>query len=257
MLNSRCRQAGCAELRGAYQWTRFRRSVLAGLLIILIGLPGLLSGCTEPQSGSAPAATPTPAPDKEVGPFDLIRGTDYLRAPIVRAPRASGGGLSSSGYTPSTTHNFVFVDRRDETIQQLLPTNDAVIIFNTGLPEAAAPVASGTTSIDAATDPAHGNGPPIQWFLYSIVPTDTNNDGRFSQDDLQTLALSDVDGTGYTPVITDVATIHGYTLTDRQTLLVIYRQGRQGGKLRLARIDLPTRAIITTTAFPPLGADVR
>lgn len=94
----------------------------------------------------------------------------------------------------------------------------------------------------------------IQWFLYSIVKGDTDHDRRLTDKDTKTIALSDSGGHGYTELIDGVSQIHGYTLRDPETLMLIYRKD---GALFLSRINLPQRVIQQTTALPAFGPDIQ
>lgn len=211
-------------------------SLLLALGLVACSLPG-------PNPAGAPSPTPTPAPTKALGAFFPLAGTDYLVAPIVQevvARESSGFSFSSSpGYTPASTHNLIFLNQRDETIRQLLPTNDQVLVYRESFPE------------QRDDDEEQ---PPVAWFLYGVVAADTNGDTQLDQEDRQTLAISDAGGIGYTEVLTDVETILGTTLRDPNTLLIIVRQGET---YQLARIDLPSRALANLTPFPSLGPDVR
>lgn len=217
------------------------RTLLLVLAIFLaFGLAACSTSGTNPAAGPSP--TPTPVPTKALGTFNPIHGTDYLVAPIVQEAVAREGGFSlssSPGYSPASTHNLIFLNQRDETIRQLLPTNDQVLIYRESFPE--------QREGDEDT-------PPVAWFLYGVVAVDTNGDAQLDQEDRQTLAVSDAGGQGYTEVLADVETILGTTLRDPSTLLVIVRQG---GVYQLARIDLPGRTLANLTPFPPLGPDVR
>lgn len=215
-----------------------RAALLA--LVLTLGLAACASPGTNPAAGPPP--TPTPAPTKALGGFAPIRGTDYLVAPILRdvtARASSGFSMSSPGYTPETTHNLIFLNQRDETIRQLLPTNDQVFVYRESFPE----------QRDEDEEAV-----PIAWFLYGVVAADTNDDGQLDQGDRLTLAVSDVGGQGYTEVLADVETVLGTTQRDPNTLLVIVRQD---DAYQLARIDLPSRTLANLTPFPPLGPDVR
>jgi hypothetical protein len=208
-------------------------------LILTLGLAACASPGANPAAGPPP--TPTPVP-KALGAFSPIRGTDYLVAPILRdaAARATGSfSLSSPGYTPETTHNLIFLNQRDETIHQLVPTNDQVFVYRESFPE--------QREEDEEVV-------PVAWFLYGVVAADTNDDGQLDQGDRLTLAVSDGGGQGYTELLANVETVLGTTLRDPSTLLVIVRQGEA---YQLARIDLPSRTLANLTPFPPLGPDVR
>jgi hypothetical protein len=208
----------------------------------------LLSGCNL-SSQAAPAPTAggalTVVP-KVVGAFDRITDTDYLVAPIeadTEQERSSFSfNLSSgSGYNAPGIYNYVFVNRLDETVQQLIPTNDFVILQQTGFPERWGTV-------------GERDFPPLAWFLYSVVKADTNGDKELARGDRFTLVVADVGGRGYTELIDDVEAVLGATLRDPRTLVVIYRA--KGG-IQLARLDLPGRRVLATTPLPSFGPDVR
>ncbi|MCG8346615.1 MAG: hypothetical protein MI924_02400 [Chloroflexales bacterium] len=192
-------------------------------------------------------STPTPAPNtqtqaqgaKRIGDFSRILGTVYLRAPILERPNRTSGFLtSSSGYSPERIHNFIYLDTQTEQTLQLLPDNNAIILDHTSFPE---PIQDQTKER------------VITWFLYRVVKNDTNQDNRLSEADTQVLAVSDAGGQDYTELIDGVEGIHGHTLRDPETLLVIYRKD---GALLLSSIDLPQRALIQTTELPSFGPDV-
>src|SRR5262249_11565884 len=123
-----------------YHAFTFRITVVLRACLLFSGFT-LLSACTLQESQVAGTTAPPAAPPatKTIGTFTLIDGTDYLIAPIEDDPDRSGSSfsLSSTGsnYTRPGTRNLIFIHRRDETVQQLLPTNDFVIVDQAGFPE--------------------------------------------------------------------------------------------------------------------------
>ena len=208
------------------------------ILAVLIGLAFSSLACSSTSRTAATSATPTSVA-KVLGKFEPIEGTDYLVAPILPAISSS---YSYSSYDSSSSwgvaYNYVFLNRTNDTFQQLLPTNEYVITFTEPL---ALPDANAETLI-------------THWWLYGIIKSDTNGDKALTLEDRITLAISDVGGTGYTEIITDVDEVYGHTLRDETTLLIIYRSNDHK---YLTGIDLPGRSIVATAELPSLGSDVK
>jgi hypothetical protein len=204
----------------------------------------LATGCTRagpPGAGQNPdAGSP---PDKELGAFEPVRGTTYLRVAPIRPSGRDGKSCSwspsSSGHGTFVTYNYVFLDLNTETFVRLLPTNSWHVVGRTDLPETA----------PGASDP-----PATSWFLYEIVKADTNADRVLSHEDQITLALSNAAGGDYTELIADADEVHTKVMKDPTTLLVIYRKE---GRSHLARVDLKSRQVVNTSELPPFGPDVR
>jgi hypothetical protein len=94
----------------------------------------------------------------------------------------------------------------------------------------------------------------VEWFLYSVVKTDTDGDKELSEKDKQTLAISDAIGVGFTEIIQDVDSLLGSAISESNRLLLIYKSA---GKNYTSQIDLPSRKVLSTNELPPLGEDVR
>lgn len=183
----------------------FSSRLLAFTLLCII-----LTACDTSNPNTQPQVQAPIPPTKYIGEFSRIPGTLFLRAPIVETSTGTSGfSLSSPSYTSEFAHNYIYLNTQTEQTLQLLPDNTMVILENTGFPERQ----------QDSTD-----GWVIEWFLYSIVKADTNNDDRLNNNDTKTLAISDSGGRGYTELIDGVVEVHGHTLRDPQTLLVIYRK---------------------------------
>src|SRR4051812_10163220 len=100
----------------------------------------LATGCTRagpPGAGQNPdAGSP---PDKELGAFEPVRGTTYLRVAPIRLSDRNGKSYSwnpsSSGHDSFASYNYVFLDLNTETFVRLLPTNSWRVVGRTELPE--------------------------------------------------------------------------------------------------------------------------
>lgn len=196
-------------------------------------------GCSRTSAvASAPPPTVAPA-EKTLGEFTLIKGTDYLMAPIREATdsTSSYSDFERNGYW-GPVNNYVFLDRKTETFQQLLPTNEYVI-----------------ARADALKPPDAGiEAPAIQGWLYSVVKADTDGDGELSLTDKITLSVSDAGGLHYTEVLDDIDRVYGHTLRDSTTLLIIYRSGEHK---YLTSLTLSSYAVVATTELMFLGQEVK
>src|SRR4051794_30326200 len=98
----------------------------------------LAAGCSPAGPRGAAGQNPgaVPQPDKELGVFERVPGTDVRVAPILHS--ASSGGswnLSAGKYRYDAVHNYVFLDVGTESFVRLLPSNSWVIVAKTGFPE--------------------------------------------------------------------------------------------------------------------------
>jgi len=189
---------------------------------------------------------------KTLGDFRSIDGTDYLIASVTGSDgetsmlselfssgRWYGGGYGYSQY------NLVFLNISTEAVYPLLDTNDYEIVSMEGFPT---PV----VSFNNQSQPVPPTD-PIAWWLFSIVKSDTDQNGDLSSLDKQTLSISDVGGTSYTEIISDVDNLLGTAFKNGDTLLIIYRSN---GKNYLAHVNLPSRQVESTEELP-LGEEIK
>ena len=202
-----------------------------GLMIMLS-----LSACRSepPQTPPPPVTRAKPQVKRELGMFSEVEGTPHLIAAITA--REEGGFLSklessSSGYERDAL-NYVFINKDDDSIRRLLPNNDSLILSAIRFPEKG----------------------KVEWFMYQVVKSDSNNDGELSYKDRTTIAVSDSGGNGYAELVSDVEARLGYAMSDANTLLVLYVKD---AKKHYSKIDLPNRKLLVTNEFPSLGDDVK
>lgn len=222
-------------------WTRFLWVIL--LCLCLLGL-SLLTSCSRPQipsgvSGTQPATAAEQ--NKVLGNFSRVPGTRFLYAQISQSSDTGTSSLNYNDYSNRNANNLVFFDPTTGKVTQLLPNNQAQIAITVTLPEITA---------------TGSNEPPkqVDWFLYSIIKTDTNNDQKLTTADQMVLALTDAGGQGYTELIDKVDQLYGQTLNDANTMTLIYRKE---GQLLSSTVNLQKRQVTTTKAFPSLGSDVK
>jgi hypothetical protein len=232
--------------------SKAKRIVILLTIVVLIGIVCASAAFMNVNRPHLPLSQNTETPIiKTLGDFRSIDGTDYLISIVSGSPdetniydelfssgRWYGGGYGYNQY------NIVFLDITTETVYPLLPSNDYEIISMEGFPKPI-PVFDQSTPAQPKI--------PIAWWLFSIVKSDTNQDGDFSALDKQTLSIADVGGKGYTEIISEVDDILGTVFKKGDILLVIYRSNDRN---YLARIDLPARQVNSTEELP-LGEEIK
>jgi hypothetical protein len=221
--------------------------VIALGLILTACIPGFVD--RNPSGNSETAPTLQPA-EKILSSFNPIKGTNYLMAGIISAPVTREGSLNplewinSSGYSAysSGTYNYVFFNLDTEQYNRLLPANEYVIYQTSGFPA-------------LQYDPANPDqpAPTVEWWVYSIIKKDTNNDGFLGYEDKFTIGLSDVGGNGYTELIENVDGVLAQVYKNGAALFIIYSADE---KNYIAKINPSMREVISTTEMD-LGEDVK
>jgi hypothetical protein len=222
-------------------WTRFVWVILLCLCLLSLSL---LTSCGRPTitpvgTGTQPATAAEQ--NKSLGNFSSVPGTRFLSAPISNSSDTGSSSLSYSDYGNRNVNNLVFFDPTTSRVTQLLPNNQAQIALTVTLPEVTA---------------AGSSEPPkqVNWFLYGIIKTDTNNDQKLTNADQMVLAITDAGGQGYTELIDKVDQFYGQTLNDANTMILIYSKE---GKLLSSTVNLQKRQVTATKAFPSLGSDMK
>lgn len=210
-----------------------------------------MTACSK-QAGPSQAAEEEAQSRYYLTDFHQIRGTTVLVAEVVIDSDAGSSygsarwfSFGSSG--DARVHNLVFLDGRTLESHRLFPTNDPAILNATQFPEQWIDTydASGGSSDEAI---------PTEWFVYEIVTSDSNGDGKLNRDDLFIIALSDEDGTGYTELLSGVSEIYGMNMVEHGKLVITYLQNDR--KLTML-IDMASRIILELKELTDLGEDVR
>lgn len=225
------------------------------VLLVLFLIAGTLTGVAYiniRRAASHSSTTKKETITKTLGDFRSIDGTDYLIASVTGSDgetsllselfssgRWFGGGYGYSQY------NLVFLDVSTEEVYPLLNTNDYEIVSVEGFPTPVISYNNQSQQIPSSD--------PIAWWLFSVIKSDTNQDGDLSSLDKQTLSIADVGGRGYTEIIPDVDNLLGTAFKNNDTLLIIYRSN---GKNYLARVNLLLRQVESTEELP-LGEEIQ
>ena len=170
----------------------------------------------------------------ELGNFKKISGSSFLVAPIrsISNEGRSTIRISSSGGGYVYTHNYIYLDLEDETLQRLLPVDDHVIQDTTGH-------APRNTEVD--NDPEAEDA--ISWWVYSIVKDDSNEDGYLGADDLITIGVADVGGQNFTEILEGIEEILGQEMKNDSELVIIFVKD---GLRFISKINMLEKTIVDT-----------
>lgn len=195
-----------------------------------------LFGC----KGKNPNATAAEKPKIvfSMGDFERVKGTDFMMAAVRSTDVSKNGGIlskigSESSYddSDSVTHNFIFLNLKDNSFTQLFPNNDYLISRLNTFPNKS----------------EGGNEPKVEFFIYRIVKADTNNDQKLNDEDKRVLAISDVSGSGYTELIDGIGSIYAEEMKDANTLTIVYWKD---SKRWISNIDVRNKKLTFTGELP-------
>jgi hypothetical protein len=163
-----------------------------------------------------------------LGSFEQVDGTGYFMAPA-----RSKQSYQQSYYEKdaSAVRNYLFVNAADKSSRWLVPQNGYLFL--------------GVERLLRPGDEKDDNA--VRWMKYEVVKSDTNGDGRMTDKDGRTIAVSGATGEGYAELIPDVSEVLGSKLTDENTLLVFYNISGSGF---VSEINLPERRVAVTKELP-------
>lgn len=172
-----------------------------------------------------------------LGNFERVAGTDYLAAPVFsaqtyRVPSVSSvSSVSSITKNTSAVRNYLFVNSVDKASRWLVPHNNYLFL-----------------SVEELGWPKpDSDAYKVKWIWYEVVKSDTNGDGRLTDEDRRTVAIADASGDRYIELVPDVDVILGAAMRGQDTLLIFYRSGSKnlvseialaGGRVTVTK-DLP------------------
>ncbi|NEO79527.1 hypothetical protein [Moorena sp. SIO4G3] len=145
----------------------------------------------------------------ELGNLKEVDGTTYLMVPLH-----SDQSYTQSYYSKSTrsTRNYLFLDSETGNSKWLFAKNDYLIASDRFISE---------------TNDKENNrlkSKPVIAVLYQLIKEDTNGDGRLTNDDSMTIALTHPKGNDYQEVLTGVDKFLGYKVLKANSLLILYQR---------------------------------
>jgi hypothetical protein len=162
-----------------------------------------------------------------LGGFSQISGTNYLIAPVYSKQEYSVG--FSSGKEASATRNYLVLNSVDKSTHWVAALGSYLFLNESEIHE------NGS------------NNTKVLALRFDVVQEDTNQDGRITMDDERTFAVSDIDGSNFTPVVTGIDEFLGDRQPSADTILLFYRSG---GKNFLADIKISEKKVIDTRELP-------
>ncbi len=166
----------------------------------------------------------------QLGYLSSIQGT-----PFVMIPLSSDQQYSQSYYdkSASSIRNYLFINKQESNQHWLLKSNEHLIMNADVLSES-------TNSGQEAAALA---------ILFTVITSDTNNDDRLTAKDLKTVAISQPSGQAYREVLQGIDRVVGYSLTGKESLLVVYQRGDVGYTVT---INLADFSVFKETALPKI-----
>lgn len=154
------------------------------------------------------ADRPPPVSQKLVfGNFGPVAGTSTVIVPLEQ--EASSRGFVSSGGTSSVTRNLLFIDLSSGEQRWLIEGSNALIPHYRLVER----------------DVARGKDAEVIAILIEVVKSDTDGDGRLSDEDRLTVAFAKPDGTGYTEALMDIDRLLGNRQMGDELLVGFERDG--------------------------------
>lgn len=168
----------------------------------------------------------------ELGYLSTISGSTYVVMPLNSEQDIARASFSKSSYSP---RNYLFVDIESDNRSWLLPHTDFLFLDRKSITRARTPDSEAV----------------VLAFLYVLVKSDSNGDGRLTENDARTLALSSPDGSNYTEVLSNLDEVLGTSHSGGTSIFVVYQ--RQGVAYT-ATINLSDFSIEGEAELPEVGS---
>lgn len=164
----------------------------------------------------------------QLGYLSSIQGT-----PFVMIPLSSDQQYSQSYYdkSASSIRNYLFINKQKNQQHWLLNSNEHLIMKADVLSES---TASGQDTAALA-------------ILFTVITSDTNNDDRLTAKDLKNVAISQPSGQAYREVLRGIDRMIGYSLTGKESLMLVYQRDDIGYAVIISLTDF---SVSEETALP-------
>jgi len=170
-----------------------------------------------------------------LGQLQNIEGSPYVMIPLFSDQGVDSSYSSKASSTSS--HNLLFINCEDNQKRWLFPANDFLVVRKCLLPE-------GDYFSSCKRDQ------PVKAILYQIAKKDTNGDGRLTENDEKTVALSLPSGLGYKEILHDVDVFVGQKVLDEETLLIVFQKQEIGYSVNVSLKDF---SLSEVTELPKVG----
>ncbi|MBE0456561.1 MAG: hypothetical protein ACTJIB_14540 [Pseudoalteromonas prydzensis] len=141
--------------------------------------------------------------------------------------------MFSSKYKPTRSKNVMFINGKTNYANWLFDTTDQLI-----------------TDISPLYLSEFDSQSKAAGFAYHVIKNDTNNDGLLSNEDKSTFALSKIDGSGYSEVLTGFDRILEYAVNEQGNLFMLFIDNADVFSML---VDLTTFKVIDKRQLPKVG----
>jgi len=141
--------------------------------------------------------------------------------------------MFSSKYKPTRSKNVMFINGKTNYANWLFDTTDQLIADISPLY---------LSEFDSQSKAAG--------IAYHVIKNDTNNDGLLSNEDKSTFALSKIDGSGYSEVLTGYDRILEYAVNEQGNLFMLFIDNADVFSML---VDLTTFKVIDKRQLPKVG----
>jgi hypothetical protein len=162
--------------------------------------------------------------EQKLGAFETIEGSAVMRAPLQLKQEYPGTNYSVKGTVAS--QNYLFFDPVSHASHWLITGNRGLILEAMALP-----AKNFNRQVEI----------PVEAVVYTLVDTDSNGDGKLSDADLITIAISDPNGKHFARLLTRGERVNGARLSGKGMLVVLYTAAKQ---LRAADVDLSSGKVV-------------
>ena len=167
----------------------------------------------------------------QLGYMSTIQGSPYVMIPLNSDQSYAQSYYSKSS---SSARNYLFINSLNNEKHWLFQSSQYLI-----------------ADTEFLSEKEYGSKDrEVQAILYRIVKSDTNNDQRLTNDDLQTVSLSLPNGKGYTEILNGIDLFVGNRLIDKDTMLIVFQRKGKGFS---ANVNLSDFTISNETELPKVS----
>lgn len=169
-----------------------------------------------------------------LGKLSTIAGSQSSWMPLYSDQKYTSGSMRKSA---SSVRNYMFINKASKEKYWLLTHNQFLFIDTDFI----RPLANSLKYINKQ------KLLPTEAILYTLVKNDTNGDDKLTKNDRMSIAISQNDGTRFTELLQDIDYLNGYTILNKNKMLIVYQQDSIAYS---ATIDLSSLTLSNQEALP-------